>query len=299
MHIYKQSKKLTQSEVKEQLLNILIHFDVFCKKHNITYYLGGGTLLGAVRHKGFIPWDDDIDIMMPRKDYERFLEIFPSDSSYAELGLEVHDYKTSDDHLLPFAKLYNKRYRVEEVFDNKYRKKYRNNKISFLFVDLFPLDGVPSQKLSLKLYFLKVNFYKTLSLATTRKLDCNYSGNNVVTRVVKCIVATPVILLSRLIPLGKILGRLDKVSQTYSYESKKYVANTVGRYGIKETFQKEIFAEPVQIKFENHLFSAPNDSHQYLTNMYGDYMILPDEDKRVTHFDGEVYEVAINEQHES
>jgi len=292
-------KKLTQGEIKEQLLNILIHFDEFCNKHNITYYLGGGTLLGAVRHKGFIPWDDDIDIMMPRKDYEKFLLQFPQKREPKDLGLYVLTHRTSNYHLSPYAKLYNGSYKVVDIFENKLRKKYLRDEVPSLFIDLFPLDGVPAQKLLLKLYFLRVNFYKTLSLAATRKLDCNYSGNNIVMRAVKCIVATPVILLARLIPVNNIFKRLDKISQTYSYEAKEYVANTVGRYGIKETFQKAIFAEPVQIKFENHLFSAPSDSHQYLTNMYGEYMILPDEDKRVTHFDGEVYEIAINEQHES
>ncbi|MGI6439049.1 MAG: LicD family protein [Sphaerochaetaceae bacterium] len=284
-------KKLTQGEIKEQLLNILIHFDEFCNKHNITYYLGGGTLLGAVRHKGFIPWDDDIDVFLPRKDYERFLEIFPSNSSYADLGLEAHDYKTSDDHLLPFAKLYNKRYRVEEVFDNKYRKKYRNNKLSFLFIDLFPLDGVPAKPLLLKLYFLHLSLYKYLVMATTRNLKCNYSGRFLVTRLLKCIVSTPIILISRFIPLKKVLKKIDQKSKTYSYEDARIIANTVGRYGITEACNKDIFSSSIQMGFEGHLFPVPLLYDKYLTHIYGDYLVLPEKNKQMTHFEGEVYEV--------
>lgn len=123
-------KEITMEELRAIQLDILDKIHAFCTEHGIRYSLGGGTLLGAVRHKGYIPWDDDIDIMLPRPDYERFLKEF--DGKYAELNLQ--HYGNDNTCCIPFAKVYDNR----TVLIEKLQK-------SGIYIDVFPIDGLPEE----------------------------------------------------------------------------------------------------------------------------------------------------------
>ena len=121
-------KKLTPAECKLRILNLLVEFADYCDTNNLRYYLLGGTLLGAVRHKGFIPWDDDIDVCMPRPDYERFIEL---QSKNKKIEFRCIENNTSD---LPFMKIIDKKTFVRQLYTAE-------SETSNLWVDIFPFDG--------------------------------------------------------------------------------------------------------------------------------------------------------------
>ena len=127
-------KKMQLREIKDIELDILIAFNKFCQDNNLKYYLSGGTLLGAIRHKGFIPWDDDIDVCMPRPDYERLMKIFPN------IYMNKYKLKTISrkNFICPFAKIIDINTRVDF--------KYLNNIDKNLWLDIFPIDGLPKSK---------------------------------------------------------------------------------------------------------------------------------------------------------
>ena len=125
-------RKLVRKEIKNYQISILKAIDSFCKDKNITYFLSGGTLLGAARHAGYIPWDDDLDLMMPREDYDRFTNEFKNEY------LKIYSLATVSDCRFPFMKVYDKRTLVAE-------DSFKNEMVYGVFVDIFPLDKAPSK----------------------------------------------------------------------------------------------------------------------------------------------------------
>ena len=141
---------LSLQETKQCLLNILIAFDIFCEENNLKYYLCGGALIGAVRHKGFIPWDDDIDVLMPRPDYEKLFKI----ESKKRIGknLELFSFKKGNSNLI-FAKLGD----ISTYIYNQYQIEKE-----CLSIDIFPLDGLSNSDYINKQNYLKMNIYKNI-----------------------------------------------------------------------------------------------------------------------------------------
>lgn len=135
-------KKLTAEEIKIKEIDMLLELHCFCIKNNLRYYISGGTLLGAIRHKGFIPWDDDIDVCMPRNDYQILLEKFFSDKKNLRLI-------TSFD--IPFAKIVDLNISINSKFDLSKSKK-------FLWIDIFPVDGLPENIQDVKKFMISVIF---------------------------------------------------------------------------------------------------------------------------------------------
>ena len=120
-------EKLTCKEIQSHCVEMLRYFDAYATSQNITYYLSGGTLLGAVRHQGFIPWDDDVDLMLPRKDYERLIHDFDGGERY-----EIISCETNDEYGTPFARIWDKRTALKWTSS-------REVPIG-VFIDLFPID---------------------------------------------------------------------------------------------------------------------------------------------------------------
>lgn len=257
-----QSNDIDLNELKELEKDILNKVVEFCDKHNLKYMLVFGTLLGAVRHKGFIPWDDDIDIAMPRKDYELFLKLFPGEMKGTIYYLQSST--TEKKYWLPFAKVR----RLDTLFNELPIVKVDAPK--GVFVDIFPIDELRKETIFtvLKLRLLFLN--KTI-IYSKRKLD--FDNNKKM-----------LYKLLRLFPLG--IPTLQKINEALFKKGKGdmigffYANETLNRcnYGIPKD---EIFPTS-KVEFEGKIYNAPKNTDYFLKNFYGDYMKLPPVEKRTT-----------------
>ncbi|MDO4940295.1 MAG: LicD family protein [Erysipelotrichaceae bacterium] len=258
-------QELTLEEIKKISLDILIDVASFCEQNNITYYLACGTLLGAIRHKGFIPWDDDIDIMMPRPDYNRFLDIYKSDN-YKLL-------KPSDGRYY-YAKVYDtKTIKVEPMID------YKKYDYLGIDIDIFPLDGIVNDKKEIERIHNKSKKLETLLRLSNQPIF--YRKNPI-----KCINR----IIPRIIGSKNLVKMIEKNAQTYSYEDSDYVIrvrNTPN--GFTGALLKDVYNPPIKKEFENHNFYVPKQYDKWLTTFYGDYMMLPPLDKQKAHHNSKCY----------
>lgn len=261
---------LTMSEVKRKELDILLYFKDFCKEKNLHFYLSGGTLLGAIRHHGFIPWDDDIDVCMPRMDYERLIEEYSNRYQKYSLRSEKLGNFTA-----PFAKLVDTDTRID--------LQYTTDDInSQLWIDIFPVDGLPESLDEVETIYKKCNFYRRIFFITDAKLG---EGKNIFHKYIKYILKP----LSLLYGKKRCVKKIEQIAQKYQYEQCKYVgAITWGLYGAGERMLKSEFEKQVMVEFEGHEFPTFSCWDSYLHGLYGDYMKLPPVEKRQTH-DMKVY----------
>lgn len=249
------------NEVQKKLLEMLSFFDSYCQENNITYYVAGGTLLGAMRHQGFIPWDDDIDVVVPRPDYEKLMKSF-SDKE-GKYILES-PYDGNDDFLFTYSKLYD---RTTTVSEN-----VRPICTRGLYIDIFPLDGIGDDDW--------VNNYKQFD-----RLNMLMMTRTCSVRKGRGFAKNCSIILMRLVPQfilnnKKLSIKLDKKASKFSYENSKYAGNLMGAYRYKEIMEKHIFGKPVRLKYEDIYVNAPEKSVEYLKHIYGKWGELPPENKR-------------------
>lgn len=257
--------KLNIEEIKDIQLNILKIVTEYCEDKDLIYFLGYGTLLGAARHKGYIPWDDDIDIIMPRHDYESFIKEFKMD----DYDVKSH-YKDSS-YPYKFAKVSYERSILKENTDLKY-----NIGIN---IDIFPLDTFPESTEKIKKLYKEIKFYDSILKIKSIAINPNRKFyKNLVLKLGK--IAT--VFVSH----KKIIKMINKNAMLY--KDIKNISNMgciVDSYGIKDIMDKTIFDNRTKLEFEGHSFYAPEKHHEYLTNIYGDYMKLPPEEDRKTHHD--------------
>lgn len=254
-------KKLQNTE-----LEILNEFVSICEKHNLEYFLAGGTLLGAVRHKGFIPWDDDIDVSMPRKDYNKFIKICKKE---LDSRFFLDCYETNKYCWFPFAKIRIKNSEmVEKISKNV-------NFEQGIWIDIFPINNVKNKFGKTQLKQQKIHDY--IRTLITIKLNVPYYNKSLKRlKFYKCIL--------RIVPFG-LLKFIFKLYMNKNINSKTdYVCCYSGAYGIKkETFKKNVFFPTKKIMFCDMNFNAPKKYREYLEQIYGDYMIIPPKEKRITH----------------
>lgn len=236
-----------------------------CDENNIKYFIIAGTLLGAIRHGGFIPWDDDMDIGMLREDYEKFIEIAKTDLN-EEFFLQTTE--TDDNYGIPFAKILLNGTRLVEANAGSSAKKG-------IFIDIFPFDCVPESDSEKESHNKKTYFYKRLLLA---KLNYKvYKKNDYVKRIVYFVLKVMSAFFSR----DSIVKKLEKEITRYNGRQTEYIVNIGGAYGYtKETIRAEWVRDTVEIPFEDMTIAAPIDYIKYLESFYGDYMTPPPEDKR-------------------
>ncbi|MGI6213344.1 MAG: LicD family protein [Christensenellales bacterium] len=239
---------------------ILCEFDSFCQKHGLTYYLCAGTLLGAVRHGGFIPWDDDIDVSMPRADYDRLLilgERFPS-------HLVLMHHNNTVYYPLNFAKLVNKNTTVvEQGGQNNYN-------IRGVYIDIFPIDGAGATYKRAVRRRKRASLYRHLI-----PIAANIPDNKkrpLYKRILMCLI--------RKLDAKRLQNSFDKFLRKKPFARRAWVAVYVGAYGIKEIMEKRVYGEPSRIAFCGRQFNAPADVTAYLSRRFGDYMSLPPVEKR-------------------
>lgn len=267
-------KKLNSLEIKEIELNILKHFDVFCKKNNLYYFLSGGTLLGAIRHRGFIPWDDDIDVCMPRNDYEKLKKIFPNilDNKYKLRTVENKNFDK------PFIKMIDINTKVKSDVEIE-------EKNDSLWIDIFPVDGLPNEEIKLKFLYKKVKIYRMLLLINCFK---KYNPNGFFKNLIKPLV----VFIAKLFGKSYWRKKIERLALNYDYNKMDYVgAITWGLYGIGERMKKSEFEKVVYVDFEGYKFPTFSCWDSYLKGLYKNYMELPPIEKRKTH-DMEAYYIG-------
>jgi len=253
-------------------LNILKEVKDICDKNNLKYYLLGGTLLGSVRHKGFIPWDDDIDICMPREDYEKFLEIAPIQ---LKKSYKLSNYKNNKDYILYFSKVTNSLIKLKSK-----EKKYEE--IVPAWIDIFPLDGMPNNILIRKIHQFNFFIKKTmLTLSNFNEININTINTSILKKIFFWL--EKYIEFSKFINSKRQLDKIDILLKKYPYENSKYVCNFMGAYKFKEMFSKKLYDDSSTYIFEDIEVVAPRDYDFYLTQLYGDYMKLPPENERNRH----------------
>lgn len=256
---------ITLSELKHIQLDVLEAIHNFCIDNNITYSISCGTLIGAVRHKGYIPWDDDIDIYLLRDDYKKLIDLFPQkyDDRYCIISLE-RDNKWDR----PYAKAYND----ETIFIESKNKSYQIG----VGIDIFPIDKVPESNYQWENY----NFFRKLYQYAISIKNMNYDRNRI---LVKNLLMLIIKFLLFPISTRVIAMKIDVYSQKFNHTSTNYIFESVQGLNIAKPFKLSIFSEMELVEFENNYFFAFKDYDEYLRNAYGDYMQLPPEDKRISH----------------
>ena len=250
-------------EIRQYQLEIMDEIDAYCKKNNLRYFLVGGTLLGAIRHNGFIPWDDDIDIAMPRDDYEKLVQSFSSASG----KVSVINNKKDKRYYWPHSKaVHNDTELVES--HNKY-------KIG-VFIDIFPLDKVSGTREECIKKTNKVNKYK--NILTLKHLKLSRDRSFVKNAVVLCGKAL------NLMSDRCVISKIDKLSQADRYVgAAEYWCNFLGAWGVKELVESRCFDSVEEHIFEGRMYSIPSAYDAYLSAIYGDYMTPPPVEKQVSH----------------
>lgn len=238
-------------QTQMRMLEILTHVDALCREHGINYWLSSGTLIGAVRHGGFIPWDDDVDIELPEADYRKLVGLLSQERYAGPYRLCTSD--TDPNFLFPYAKLHDRCSRIEEATGLDALQRYRG-----CFIDIFPLTPSGSRRahrLGGKL------------LGTEVKQAVRSGNKGVATAAVRAVargICYPLLRLAN------------------SVEAGSRVRHKIPSYFPAPRDLRDIYPL-TQVRFEGRIFYAPRDTDAYLTKLYGDYMRLPDIDKIHVH----------------
>ncbi len=269
-----ETKKL--SSIQSHIMDMMpIIIDIF-EKENIHYYMIGGTLLGAVRHHGFIPWDDDIDIGVERQDYDRFLKVC---EKYLPEHMKLRTYYDESYHHFYWCRVVDTRYHIK-------REGSLEERTEELWVDILPLDGMPSSKVSYRIHKARLQFNRLLyHLSCFEKVNVKRPGRPLFHRIVlKVVTVTHVWRLFHVLNTKKCLDRIDKLLKKYSVEDTGQVIDYMGSTkGFPPAFPLEKFRDAKLYDFENIKMAGPSDADFYLKSIYHDYMKMPPGNERNVH----------------
>ncbi len=255
-------------QLKKIELQLLIAVHKICEQENLRYSLGGGTLLGAVRHKGFIPWDDDIDIMMPRPDYDAFISYCLSN----EVPFKILSWETDKSYVDLSAKIYDPETVLED--DNI----VNGDKIG-VNIDVFPIDGLGNTRKKAVKAFKSTSFKRNLLVAAGWKKFFKSKTHAWYYEPFRFAF----FVLSRFVNKSKLFASIQKKYTKIDFDSVEFAAAVGGSYREKEILPKSVFTEYTELPFEGVNFKAISQYDTYLSSIYGDYMKLPPEEKRVSH----------------
>ncbi len=258
--------KLTEEQrqkVQELELEILLEVDRLCEKHNIRYALAYGTLIGAARHNGFIPWDDDIDIWMLRDDYERFRQICKE-----ELG-NRYFYQTHDTDK-EYYYLFDKIRMNDTVFKETFLSNH--NIHHGIYIDIFPLDYVPDGLKEREKHYKKFRFWRLGLMSKYINIKAR-SGK-------KKYQAMLLRLLYLFFPLGFLYKKANQIAIKYNEQTTKSVLCLSSV--LRGTYNVEYILNSQKHVFEGHKLQVPDNYDSILKSIYGDYMVMPPEEQRKT-----------------
>lgn len=264
--------ELSAQEKLEQMLNMMDDIDKVCKSYKLKYFIAYGSLIGAIRHNGIIPWDDDIDIQMPRDDYEKFISIYSKEGKY-----QITSPKSSDP-LYYYAKVYN-----ADTIKLEYGISYRKRTPLGIDIDIFPLDNycgispngnrIPNKRSLQMLYYLRMYAIDDITTKKSRKypllsyflgIICHIIGNKTI------------------IGIFEHIAKSGNKSQSDNYT----VYSGMPKISI---YKKADFESCLNIPFESRFYNVPVGYDNILRSSYGDYMVLPPKEKRVSHHLNTIY----------
>ena len=240
-------------DIHRSILNVLVAVDKVCREHGLRYWLSDGTMLGAVRHGGFIPWDDDADIAMPRPDVEKLipkpfeLQTFERDENCTSALVKFIDGSTT---LI---------------------ERWSLNQIGGVYIDVCPIDGIPRQRWRRKLRIGLVHMVK--SWVYLRSRDPYKRGNGYTSWLPRLLQAT--------VSNAALQRLLKRIQTRHDYMTSPLVADYDS--GERCVMPREVFGKPTPVLFEGHELMGVEHVDEYLRRLYGDYMQLPPEDKRRIH----------------
>ena len=268
-------KEISIEELKNIQLDLLCAFDKICGENNLRYSLGGGTLLGAVRHKGYIPWDDDLDVMMPRPDYDKFIAI--SLNGGVPFGLKA--FKTDNNYVDLSSKIFSWGTVIE---DNAV---YAENASIGVNIDVFVIDGLGDTYKKAKKAFKATSFKRNLLVAAQWK---NFFRSKTHAWYYEPF-RFAFFLLSRFVNKSKLFASVQRKYTKIDFNKVSYAGAVGGSYREKEILPQKVFTEYIELPFENYKFKAIAAYDTYLSSIYGDYMKLPPEEKRISHHTFKAY----------
>ena len=253
------------NDLVELLMDILREYIRICDKYGLMYFVVGGSALGAVRHGGFIPWDDDIDVAMPRDDYMKFLGIAVEE---LRSPFFLQNYRTEPDFRLDYTKIRNS----NTTFVEKTAQSLHIN--HGVYIDIFPIDGYPSAISEIKTLEFKKRLYR---LYLGKDYGCDYSWKG------KILLTLEKILWKN--NVSKVSRKLEDLYLRYDYASCDRVICHGGIWGKREICDKSQYGKGKMVKFEDVDVRIPEHDHEYLTQKYDNYMELPPVEKQVSHHD--------------
>ena len=262
------------NDTQRYILYVLREVTRVLEELNIPYFMQGGTMLGAIRHGGFIPWDDDVDLGIPRADYDRMLKEV---AARLPENLELRTYDDETDHHYYFARIVDKRYQIRRMGSIEER-------LENIWVDLFPLDGMPNG-------FISRQWHKMRLLVTRLKFHLSCFEKVNIKRPGRPLVERIIIRFAMITHVGswwntrKQLDKLDRLLKKYPPEKSRYFVNFTGQTSFKfnEMFKKEIYGQGKAYPFEDMVLIGPVQYDPYLKSLYGDYMTPPKETDRNAH----------------
>ena len=267
-------RKMEMAEIQKISLEIMRQVDEICEKENLRYYLFYGTLIGAIRHHGFIPWDDDLDIMMPREDHDRLCRyLIEHQSEYP--NLRVFNPSVCPEYPYMITRISDDRYLIETDDEEEYGMG--------VFIDIYPFDGLGDNKSEAVRFGKMGDRLSSFCFQATRKhIDFKIRTEN--KSKVRQLLKVPVWCVSRAIGKDFFQKKLASLAYQKAFDTSKYVGCVVWLSGgEKDMYKRKWLDDYIKVPFEQYQFRVPKHYDRILRQTYGDYMQLPPENERIGH----------------